>query len=248
MQASQLQAFIATPWATSAGVGNIQYPIPATSPGVPGRASFALGFPPETMLDPAGGGVPPFGEDHNGIMFTVTAILQAQQAGYFAKYNSAVSSALGGYWSGCVLRAADNKGLWLSTADDNVTNPDAAGAGWIALGIRTVFGRTGPAITAQPGDYSSSQLGYILNVSGTSWERQSPDGWLEKGGVLSSTTGTDAITFGTAFPTVCLGVAVDENSPGLSNSNCNAGGWTTTGFTIYAQSSGRSVVWRAWGK
>lgn len=269
MLASQLQAFISTPWAASAGVGNIQYPIPQTSPGVPGRASWALGEPPETMLLVTGGGVAPWGQDYNGVMFTVTAILQAQQAGYFAKYSSTVSSALGGYWSGAVLRSADGHSLWLSTTDNNVTNPDAAGAGWTSLGVRTVFGRTGPAITAQAGDYTAAQVGALpdntftalVGVNGYEYNHATGliDMWGETASIAEDTE--VAISFvmsglPSGFPHACLNIQVTGDYGGHTDSDVigqfNRSSLTQVGCTLMRDSGGGGgydgvLHWRAKG-
>lgn len=248
MLASSLPADFTIPWANSAGVGNIRTIPTASQIGIQnGAASLTDGFPPDTMLTPGAGGVPPFGQDFNGILKWVTQCCQAMQAGFFPKFDGTLSTAIGGYWNGAVIRSNDGHTLWLSTADNNTNDPNSVTTNWTPLGIRTVFGRTGPAITAQAGDYTASQLGYSLTIAAPSWHRTSPDGWIEQGGLLASSTGSDFVDFPIVFPTQCLGILVNEESAGLSNSNCNAGTASTSGVTIYTQSSGRAVRWRAWG-
>lgn len=251
MQSSTAPVKFQVPFASSAGAGYIRA-IPVTS-GDPLAADFTSGFKVAAFTPLAAGGTPPDGKDFNGIFNLATSWVQRFQAGYFPAYDATFSAQIGGYALGTILQRASGAGFWRSTTENNVTNPDAAGAGWVLHGVAKVFGRTGDVV-ATAGDYTVDKItgavadtDFTLSIVGTSWERKSPDGWLEKGGVLPSTTGADAISFTHAFPNACLGVWVNENSAGLSNSNCNAAGWTTAGFTLYAQSGGRSVVWFAKG-
>jgi hypothetical protein len=134
MLASQIPAKFNIPFANSAGVGYIRT-IPQSSQVsiTPGAASLTDGFPPLTFTAIGAGGVPMSGQDMNGILNEITDNQQWVQAGGMAVYDSAFSSAIGGYPSGAVLRMANNNGIWVSTVDNNATNPDASGAGWIPL-------------------------------------------------------------------------------------------------------------------
>lgn len=105
--------------------------VPVPDPGSPGAASWTLGFPPDTAIDPTDGGEPPNRLDMNGGLFEMSAIDLWMSAGAGFPYSSAFSTAVGGYPKGArVLRATGN-GYWLSTADTNTTDPDTGGAGWI---------------------------------------------------------------------------------------------------------------------
>jgi hypothetical protein len=68
-------------WGQNAG-GPFIRPIPVDSQiGInAGFASLNDGFPPLTMTPIAAGGVPPFGQDMNGILNQITEIQQWQQA------------------------------------------------------------------------------------------------------------------------------------------------------------------------
>jgi hypothetical protein len=135
LQASQVPTNIPIPWANSAGASYITA-IPTLSQiGVtPGRASFTDGFPPLNFQPVGSGGIPPFGADFNGILNQLSAGLRWHQAGGPTNWSSAYSVALGGYPQGAIVQSATSVGLlWLSTADNNVSNPDAAGAGWTAV-------------------------------------------------------------------------------------------------------------------
>lgn len=91
------------------------------------RASMELGFPPITMKSAMTGGVPPWGQDHNGILKRITQSLQWIQAGGIATYNSEFSQKNNGYAYGSILQGDDPDRpwvLWMSTTDNNTNNPN----------------------------------------------------------------------------------------------------------------------------
>jgi hypothetical protein len=98
-----------------------------------GFASLNDGFPPLTMTPIAAGGVPPFGQDVNGILKMITLIQQWQQAGMGWMFDSTFAAAIGGYPKGAVLNSAVVLGKqWMSTVDNNLTDPDSASAAnWV---------------------------------------------------------------------------------------------------------------------
>lgn len=99
----------------------------------PGAASLTDGFPPLTFTPVSAGGIPPSGADFNGIFNMITAVQQWQSAGGHFKYDSAFSTAIGGYPAGAILMSTDNKTQWLNLADNNTTDPDGGTpANWIA--------------------------------------------------------------------------------------------------------------------
>ena len=131
MQRSQLAVKFALPFAANAGAGDNAYPIPVGSQ-TGGRASLNDGFPPPTFVPIASGGIPPWGEDMNGILYQSTAWLQSLQAGAAIPYDSAFQTAIGGYPQGAIIESAVYVSLkWVSTTDNNTTNPDTGGAGWL---------------------------------------------------------------------------------------------------------------------
>ena len=131
MQLSQIPTMVPLPFAEN-GTKNT---IPESSQiGVtPGAASLNDGFPPLTFTPLAAGGIPPAGADFNGILNLLSANTQWQNAGGFSQYNSAFSTAVGGYPKTALLAKASGSGYWLSLADNNATDPDTGGAGWIAF-------------------------------------------------------------------------------------------------------------------
>ncbi len=164
MLAAALPPFFNIPFANSAGASYVRSIPQASQIGVtPGAASLADGFPPLCFLPVSAGGVPPFGQDMNGILNEITANLQWLQAGGVPSYNAAFSAAIGGYPQGAVLRAAGG-GLWISTVDNNTTDPDTGGAGWSAP-LGNYQGAIGISTNTT---LTAAQVGYFIEVSGGS--------------------------------------------------------------------------------
>lgn len=123
------------PFGNTAGGTYKQVPIPTASQiGVTnGAASLTDGFPPLNFQSVASGGVPPRGKDMNGILYEITGWNRWQQAGGPIQYDAGFSTAIGGYPAGAVLMSNPAGVYWLSTVNNNTSNPDAAGAGWVHL-------------------------------------------------------------------------------------------------------------------
>lgn len=135
MKSSDIPDRFTIPWAENAG-GSYIGSIPTTSQiGITdGAASLNDGFPPLCFVSPDSGGVPPLGRDFNGVLKWITLCLQWQQAGGPQVYSSSFSSAIGGYPENSIVASATTSGtIYISTADDNTTNPDTGGAGWQTL-------------------------------------------------------------------------------------------------------------------
>lgn len=131
MQLSQIPTQVPLPFAAN-GTKNA---IPEASQiGVtPGAASLNDGFPPLTFTPLAAGGVPPSGADFNGILNLLSQNTQWQNAGGFFPYSASFSTAIGGYPKTALLAKASGLGFWLNLVDNNTTDPDTGGAGWIAF-------------------------------------------------------------------------------------------------------------------
>lgn len=136
MQASDIPTKIPTYWAQSAGGAYVR-PIPNTSQIgiIPGAASWPDGFVPLNMTNEGAGGIPPFGQDANGVLRQISQWLRwAQAGGGVVAYDSTFSAAVSGYWNGAVVASATTPGIyWLSIADNNTTNPDAGGDNWVTV-------------------------------------------------------------------------------------------------------------------
>jgi hypothetical protein len=121
------------PWANSAGGSFIRTIPTASQIGiVAGEPSLTDGWVPLNALPVAGGGIPPDIRDQNGILNAITKWQQWQQAGGAIPYDATFQTAIGGYPKNAIVGSAVTAGLfWLATTDNNTTNPDVAGAGWM---------------------------------------------------------------------------------------------------------------------
>ena len=202
MQSSNIPSKIPLPFAYAAG-SSYKNTIPVASQiGITnGRASLTDGFPPLNFTPISAGGVPPFGGDMNGILNEITAIQQWQQAGGFFVYDSAFSTAIGGYPKGAILQSADFGGLWVSSTENNTSNPDAGGAGWISLAFE---GSQTISVTTADVTISQIQSAYpVIIVSGALTGARNlifpaiVGEWI----VQNNTTGSYALTAKTASGT-----------------------------------------------
>lgn len=135
MQASDIPAKFNIPWGNSAGGSFIRNIPQASQIGIEnGAASLTDGFPPLNFDPLSGGGVPPFGQDFNGILRQITQWSRWQAAGGPVIYDSTFQTAVGGYPAGALVQSATTPGIfWYSLVDNNATNPDTGGAGWQSL-------------------------------------------------------------------------------------------------------------------
>jgi hypothetical protein len=135
MQSTDIPSRLPIPFANGAGVGFIRsIPTASQIPITDGAASLTDGFPPLCFQPIASGGVPPSGQDLNGILFRVSGWSRWQAAGGPVTFNSDFSTSIGGYPRGAFLQSTVTPGLFfVSTVENNTTNPDLGGAGWQAV-------------------------------------------------------------------------------------------------------------------
>lgn len=129
------------------------------------RASFQLGFPPQTMTPVVAGGKPMLGPDMNGILYMMSSHTFYQQSGQPYRWSAAIAAAIGGYAAGTVLGSTDTVTLWFNTTGGNTTDPDAGGAGWIPMfsyGITLLPASTGGVVILTPAQASKP----VIVVSG----------------------------------------------------------------------------------
>lgn len=147
---------IITPWAES----GLKNPIPPAANPATGRAGFDQGFSAINMTAKEAGGIPPFGQDFNGIFYEVTNILRYMQAGGQPTFSSALATAIGGYPKGAMVLGSDGVTLWQSKVDSNSTNPNIAPSSWgkVDVGLRADLGSDiGSGIVG----YTQGQVGAI---------------------------------------------------------------------------------------
>jgi len=132
MQQSQVPPKFPVPWGNSATATYLRsIPVPSQIGIQNCAASLTDGFPPLTFVPATAGGCPPFGADFNGILKQITQWSQWQGAGASPTYDSSFSTSIGGYPSGTVLANASTAGcFWVSTVDNNSSDPDTGGANW----------------------------------------------------------------------------------------------------------------------
>lgn len=165
MDNTTIPPFEAVPFASGATTGK-RNAVPVTT-STPGAASYTVGFPPETFQPIASGGIPPSGADFNGVLYDLSKAMRWEQAGGQYPFNATFATAIGGYPKGAIVLRSDSKGQWLSTTDNNSTDPDSGSAsGWIALRANT--GSATVAAVAGANVPTPTQLGaQLLLVTGT---------------------------------------------------------------------------------
>lgn len=131
MLLSSAPAQLVLPWGNSDSSKTSPIPVPSQIGVTPGAASWTDGFPPLCATPVTSGGVPPAKADMNGSLFQMSAIDVWYSAGAGFPYNSGFSTAIGGYPKGARVLMASGLGYWRSTVDNNTTDPDTGGAGWV---------------------------------------------------------------------------------------------------------------------
>jgi hypothetical protein len=193
MKASEIPNKIYTPWGNNAGGSYIcEVPVNSQLPGDPGRASFADGFTPDNLTPTASGGIQPDGRDMNGIIHSVTAWEKWMACGGHVIYDATFQANIGGYPKGALVESAtDPMTFWYCTAENNMTDPDNSGAGWITW--PTYPERQRWALIDQ-GSFNPSQIipqsySDLLIVPGTAYNE-----------VTISYSHDNGVTFGSEYP------------------------------------------------
>lgn len=256
MLASEIPARIQKPFADTGTKNTI--PVPSQISITPGAASFTDGFPPLTFTALSAGGIPPDGGDMNGILNQITAVQQWQSAGGIFSYDSAFSTAIGGYPAGAILQSSDGLSQWLNLTDDNLTDPDdVTSVGWVAIeayGITAVTGLTNVNVTLTPAQYRNGLItlagtltGNVQIIFPTHLRR-----WL----VINNTTGGFSVTCKTAAGTgyvadagvneqYCDGtniVSLNPPAPSGVRQTVDGGPVNSNGFAAFGGSTGGTGV------
>jgi hypothetical protein len=156
------------------------------APAAGGAASMTSGFPAITMQPIASGGIPPSGQDMNGILHQLSQHQVWLNSGGMYKFNTAHATAIGGYPKGAVLQTDDELSAYISTVDGNQNNPNSNTTGWRAYGGKVMQDK----IEALAQQVSGSGLsGSIVTWPGA----VVPTGYLECAGQLVSRTTYDKI-------------------------------------------------------
>jgi hypothetical protein len=134
MQLSNIPTKFQIAFGSSAGGGYIRTIPQGSQIGITnGAASLTDGFPPLCFIATTAGGVPPFGQDFNGLLNQMTQWTIWQQAGGLPIYDSTYVTSISGYPKNAILGAVAGGGIWLNLVDNNSTNPDTGGANWAEI-------------------------------------------------------------------------------------------------------------------
>lgn len=218
---------ILTPWATS-GLKNT---IPAAANPVTGNAGYDQGFPAINMTPKEAGGIPPFGQDFNGVLYEITNILRYMQAGGAQTYNATLSTAIGGYPKGATVIGTDGVSEYRSLIDSNTSNPNSGGSDWAKN--------------------DSDRFLFLASANGY---QKLPSGVIIQWGVSAGSPTSVPVTFPIAFPSVCRHVSSSDWGTGAAVFPLKRSMWqfsdlTATGFTannlgaINQASPGAAPTW-----
>jgi len=243
MQSSASPTKIPVPFASSQTSTYVQA-VPTTT-STPGAFSWNLGSGSETFLPTTSGGTPPKGEYFNGLMLQITQCLRWIQAGGVFTKDLAFQSAIGGYPKGAILANAAGTGFWISTVENNLTDPDAGGAGWSVLTPATY---PWSSITGAPSFVLNSAFTGANQSLGTNGFQKFPGGMIEQWGAHTNSADNEFVSFPITFPNGCFNVTMTQNGAN-PNSSTNIGAYSlaNNGFFAHAQSQDRPFFWRAIG-
>lgn len=148
MLASSIPPKFTVPFGNNAGPGFIRtIPLGSQIGITDGAASLNDGFVPLNMLPVSAGGVPPFGQDMNGVLKQITQWDQWTATGGAPQFDAAFASAIGGYPLGAVVESSTPGYLYLSIVDNNTVNPNVNLTGWVYLLTNVNFAATTNANT-----------------------------------------------------------------------------------------------------
>lgn len=113
------------------------------TPSEPGRASWEQGFPYITTIPLVASGVPPQGQDFNGILKEITEHIVHQNKGGMYKFSDTVVAS-GGYPKGAVLVSDDGLTLYISLIDGNDVNfnTESYSGNWFAAAGKSMLDLT----------------------------------------------------------------------------------------------------------
>jgi len=237
VQSSNYPSQITLPFANNAGIGYINTIPTASQIGVTaGAASYNDGFPPLTMIPKASGGTPPFGQDMNGVLNAITKAMRWNQAGGAYPYNStfASDSNVSGYPVGAKVLSSTGTNFWLNTVENNTSNPDSGGAGWVSVDAMTIAAITltssNVTLTA---DQAGKEIIILSGVMTTNLNLIFPatvNKWL----VVNNCTGAYTVTLKTASGTGTTIYSGGSGSCQIIYSN---------GVNIYAVAGNYALPW-----
>jgi len=210
---------IYTAFAQNATAGYITA-VPQTT-AVPGAFSWSLGSGPETFVPPGSGGTAPLGDYFNGLMFQVTDNLRWVQAGGWFKYDATFSANIGGYPNQAIILKDDASGFYVSTVDNNTSNPNTGGANWTVMTPNTY---PWSQITGAPSFVLNSAFTGANQSLATNGYQKLPGGLIQQWFSVTLSAVSDqitAISYPIAFPNNVFNVQVTILDATLSGPNAS---------------------------
>lgn len=122
---------LSTPFANDSILRNdvpVTASVDQTSKGVIG---YTNGFTSINKLPLDSGGQPPHMEDVNGVLYDVTSNIVDMNKGIPQYFDSDYATLIGGYPTGARLVSNDNALIYVSTIENNTTDPNSSLVGWI---------------------------------------------------------------------------------------------------------------------
>lgn len=92
----------------------------------PAKATWNYGFPAVTMQPYAAGGIPPMGQDMNGVLRAITDHIKFLCGGGFYKFSNQWVSQVGGYEQDALILSDDGQTIYRSRVSNNQVNPNTA--------------------------------------------------------------------------------------------------------------------------
>lgn len=163
---------LTVPFAESAASQTIQEIPISRDPSDPiQKASWSTGFPAATMQPLSTGGVPPMGQDFNGILKALSEHIVYQNKGGVYHWSADVVSA-GGYDKGAVVQDDDGLRSYISLIDGN-TEP-LGGNNWLLISMPIATQAQAQALTSSDTLITPQRLGSAMNAHvlgmGQTWE------------------------------------------------------------------------------
>lgn len=169
---------LSIPFARDAS-GSTKNEIPDTpGGGAPSQqATWTQGFPAVTMQPLAVGGIPPQGQDFNGVLAALSEHTVFQNQGGIYKFDAAFAAKIGGYSKGAVLLSDDGNTLYVSLQDGNTQDPNGgSSAQWTSIYTqgRNATTAQAQALTSSDTLITPQRLGDAMNSHvlgmGQEWE------------------------------------------------------------------------------
>lgn len=178
-----------------------------------GAASYTDGFVPKNMTNIAGGGVAPFGQDFNGVLYDLSCHMTYSQAGMIYTYDPTFSTAIGGYPAGAIVRMADNSGVWINTSGSTNSNDPASGSGWTPM---FGYGSTSKTLSNANVTLTNAEASKgIIVLSGTLTANVAVivPTWIKQWLVVNTCTGAFTVTVKTSGGTGATIPSAGSNAP-----------------------------------